>query len=211
AFEIAGKGVASPDAMILAVEYATKMGAKVAQYDTASDNHASISLAKYYGFKEKKRMELLIANHNEIKIKEKIKSKNQRFTADVARNLYNKFDIGPGEEICIGWSFIPYKYLTDDHGIWICNNDAILLKIDFGSNQDYEQPLEQEIWLIVYGKANAATELIQFILQEELETKDAEHIVIFCNSEIAKHIKKIGFKYPEDKPLGVVLFEKTLI
>ncbi|MFX1452642.1 MAG: GNAT family N-acetyltransferase [Promethearchaeota archaeon] len=194
-----------------AIDYATKAGSKVAQYDTASDNHASISLAKYYGFKEKKRMELLIADNNEIKIGEKRAIKIQKVTADVARNQYDQFDIGPGEEICIGWSFIPYKYLTDDHGIWIFNQNAILLKIEFERIQDYERPSEQEMWLVVYGKVNAAIDLIQFTLQKELETKYVKHFAIFCNSEVANLVKKLGFKYPEDEPLSVVLFEKTLI
>ncbi|MFW9829721.1 MAG: GNAT family N-acetyltransferase [Candidatus Thorarchaeota archaeon] len=194
-----------------AIEYATKMGVKVAQYDTASDNHASISLAKFYGFKEKKRMELLIAEYSEINIRKKIAIKFQKLTADVARSLYNQFDIGVGDEICIGWSFIPYIYLTDDHGIWIYNKKAILLKIKFGRTQDYEHPSEQEIWLIVYGKSNQAVELIEFTLQKELETKSVKNFAIFCNSEIAELIKKIGFKYPDDEPLSVILFEKTLI
>jgi RimJ/RimL family protein N-acetyltransferase len=193
-----------------AIDYAAKMGLKVAQYDTASDNHASLSLAKYYGFKEKKRMELLVADYNEMIIGEKFVPKFQKLTADVAKNLYHQFDIGPGDEICIGWSFIPYKYLTDDLGFWIYNENAILLQIEFGRSSDFEVPSEQEVWMIVYGNAHSALELIQYALQNELENNKTKSFVIFCNDEISKLIKPMKFKYPEEDHFSVILFEKDL-
>ncbi|MFX1389411.1 MAG: GNAT family N-acetyltransferase [Promethearchaeota archaeon] len=193
-----------------AIDYAIKMGMKVAQYDTASDNHASISLAKYYGFKEKKSMELLIADYSDITIGGKIASKIHNITAEDAKNLYRQFDIGPGEEICIGWSFMPYKYLIDDLGDWFYKDNAILLKIEFGESSDFEHPTEQEIWMIVYGNANSAFELIQYTLQKENERNQTRSFVVFCKDEISKLVRTLGFRYPEEEHFSVILFEKNL-
>jgi RimJ/RimL family protein N-acetyltransferase len=192
-----------------AVEYAAKSGVKVAQYDTGSDNIASISLAKFYGFKKKKCMDLLMTNSDEIKLSKKITPKIENLTANEVKEIYKEIDIGPGEEVCIGWSFIPLDYLTDEHGSWIYTKDAILQKIEFGRSHDYELPSEQELWLIVYGKPKAAQNLIQYTIQKELETKESKSFEVFCRLEVVDLIKDLGFKYYEDKRFGVILFEKT--
>ncbi len=192
-----------------AVEYAAKSGVKLAQYDTASDNVASISLAKYYGFKHKKCMDLVEVNSEDIKLTKKIAPKIDELTARNVREIYKEFDIGPGDEVCIGWSYIPVKYITDELGSWIYNIDAILQKIEFGKSHDYELPSEQEIWMIAYGKPKAARDLIQITIQKELESKGNKIFEVFCKPDVVDLIKAMGFKYNEDERFGVMLFEKA--
>ncbi len=184
---------------------------KVAQYDTSSKNLASISLAKFFGFKRKKCMDLITASSDEIKITKKIAPEFENILAKDARKFYKEFDIGPGDEICSGWSYIPLKYITDEHGSWVYNKDAILQKIEFGTSHHYEFLSEQEIWMIVYGKPKAARDLIQYTIQNELESKESIVFEIFCKSDVVELLKKIGFIYYEDERFGVVLFEKSLI
>lgn len=193
-----------------AVEYAKKVGAKIAQYDTSSGNFASISLAKYFGFTRKKCMDLVIANSEDIKITKNITPKFEELFAKDVRELYKDFDIGSGDEICIGWSFIPLKYITDEHGTWIYNKDAILQKMEFKRSHKYEFPTEQEVWMIVYGKPEAASNLIKYTIQKELETKKSKSFEIFCNFNVVELISEIGFKYHENERFGVILFEKFL-
>ncbi|MFX0077100.1 MAG: GNAT family N-acetyltransferase [Candidatus Hermodarchaeota archaeon] len=192
-----------------AVEYAAKSGVKVAQYDTGSDNSASISLAKFYGFKKKKCLDLMMANSDDITLSKKITSKIEYLTANDVKEIYRGIDIGPGEEVCIGWSFIPLNYLTDEHGSWIYNKEAILQKVVFGRSHDYELPSEQEVWMIVYGKPKAAQDLIQITIEKELETKESKSFEVFCKPGVVDLIKDLGFKYWDDKRFGVILFEKT--
>jgi GNAT superfamily N-acetyltransferase len=192
-----------------AVDYAGKSGVKVAQYDTGSDNFASISLAKFYGFKQKKCMDLVRANSNEIKFSHKIDLKIEELTAKDAKKKYRDFDIGPGDEICIGWSFIPLKYVTDNHGSWIYNKDAIIHKIEFGKSYEHELPSEQEIWMIVYGNPKGARDLIQYTIQKDLESKSNIDFELFCGLDVVDLIKNMGFHYYEDKRFGVLLFEKV--
>ncbi|MFX0039625.1 MAG: GNAT family N-acetyltransferase [Promethearchaeota archaeon] len=192
-----------------AIEYAAKSGVISAQYDTSSDNYASISLAKYYGFKQKKCMDLVVANSDNTKLPKKITSRIEKVKANDVKEIYRQFDIGPGDEICIGWSYIPIKYLTDQYGSWIYNRDAILQKIEFGRSYDYELPSEQEVWMIVYGKPEAARDLIHFTLQNELESKNTKIFEVFCKPDIVGVIENLGFKYHKDERFGVILFEKT--
>ncbi|MFX1310469.1 MAG: GNAT family N-acetyltransferase, partial [Promethearchaeota archaeon] len=193
-----------------AVEYAANIGVKAAQYDTASDNLASISLAKSFGFKRKKCIDLVIANYEDIKLTKEISPKIDKLNAIDVRKLYKKFDIGPGDEICIGWSYIPLKNITDEHGFWIYNKDAILQKMEFGRSHDYEHPSEKEIWMIVYGKPKAARDLIQYTIQKELESKESKDFEVFCKPDVVDLIKEMGFKYHKDTRFGVILFEKIL-
>jgi len=192
-----------------AVEYAAKSGVKVAQYDTGSDNLASISLAKFYGFTQKKYMDLVMANSDDIKLSKKITPKIENLTANDVKEIYKEIDIGPGEEVCIGWSFIPLNYLTDEHGSWIYNKEAILQKIEFGRSHDYELPSEQEMWMIVYGKPKAAQDLIQITIEKDLETKETKTFEVFCRPDVVDFLKNLGFKYYDDERFGVILFEKA--
>jgi hypothetical protein len=193
-----------------AIEYSSKMGVKVAQYDTSSRNFASISLAKYFNFYRKKSMDLILANSDDIKLPNKIDPKVEKLTAEDVKELYKEFDIGPGDELCIGWSYLPLKYLTDEHGSWIYNKDAILQKIEFSRSQNYEYPSEKEVWMIVYGKPKAVKELVQYTIQEELESSESKVFEVFCKLEVVDFLKEMGFKYHEDERFGVILFEKDL-
>ncbi|MFX1502609.1 MAG: GNAT family N-acetyltransferase [Promethearchaeota archaeon] len=194
-----------------AIEYARKVGTKVAQYDTGSKNYASISLAKKFGFKLKKCMDLVEAKSEDIKLTTKITPKFKKLTAKQVKDYYREFDIGPGTEICAGWSYIPIKYVTDEQSSWIFNQDAILQKMEHLSFYTHEIPLKNEIWMITYGKPKAALELIQYTIQKEAETDESIIYEVFCKVEVANLLKKIGFSYNEDERFGVILFEKSLI
>jgi len=194
-----------------AIEYAKKVGARVAQYDTGSKNFASISLAKKLGFNQKKCMDLVEAKADNIKLSRKISPKLESLIAKEVKEYYIKFDIGPGTEICVGWSYIPLKYLTDEQGSWICNKEAILQIVEYQSLFTHEIPLKNEIWLIAYGKPKAAFELIQYQIQKELETNKSLTFEVFCKVEVANLLMEIGFEYYEDERFGVILFEKSLI
>ena len=193
-----------------AVEYAKKVGAKVAQYATGSKNFASIALAKKLGFKKKKCMDLVEAKANYIRISTKITPKFENLRAKHVQEYYKKFDIGPGTEICVGWSYIPLKYMTDEQGLWICNQEAILQKVEYKSYYTHENPLKNEIWLITYGKPKAAFELIQYTIQKELETNKSLIFEVFCKPEVVELIQEMGFEYHENKRFSVILFEKSL-
>jgi RimJ/RimL family protein N-acetyltransferase len=202
-----GKGIGKLQ-LNYAIEYARKVGAKVAQYDTSSDNFASISLAKYYGFKRKKYMELIEVRPQNIDLSKRKISTFENITAKDAKKYYMKFDIGPGTEICIGWSYIPLNFITDKHGSWKYNEDSILLKIEHFGSDSSEFPSENEIWLISYGKPKAALDLILNTLQEELQLNAV--FQAFCKPEVADLLKRMGFKPYNDKRVRVILFEKSL-
>jgi len=121
------------DLMKYAIDYAIQAGAKVAQYDTSSRNFGSKALAKFHGFKEKKRMEVLECKIKELKLTKGDFSQIRKITNEEAKSKYKKMDIGPGDEINIGWSYIPLSSLEDKNSVWLTNPQAILQKRDMGS------------------------------------------------------------------------------
>ncbi|MFX0033014.1 MAG: GNAT family N-acetyltransferase [Candidatus Hermodarchaeota archaeon] len=198
--------------MKYAIDYAKKVGAKVAQYDTSSENVASLALAKYFGFKEKKSMEILESKSENLIIYEReIKGVNE-FSLNKAKEIYKRLNIGPGNEICIGWSFVPLDYLREENSNWFVKDDAILQKIKLKQPSTQEGPISKELWMITYGNELNVKELIEFTLLNEVKAKENEIFVIFCKPEIVEFVKKLGFSYPhwENKPLRVKLFEKIL-
>jgi len=194
-----------------AIDYAKNQHAKIAQYDTSSKNLGSNALAKDFGFKRKKSMNVLDANRNDINITQSPSLEVKMVSAKKAKELYKKFDIGLGDEINMGWSYKSLKFISEDDGEWyVVNSDAILQKIKFKSVSIQENPEEKDVWLIVYGKTKAAFELIQFILQEELKNKETKRFDVFCSPEVASLVESLGFSYYEGEPFGVVLYEKIL-
>jgi GNAT superfamily N-acetyltransferase len=197
-----------------AIDYAIKAGARVAQYDTSSRNFGSISLAKFHGFKEKKRTELLESDFKDIFVKEYDNSDVCIISNEEAKEIYKKMDIGPGEELNIGWSYLPLADLEDKNSLWVTNSDAILQKIDIRSRSLPEKPKENEVWIVVYGDPAAATQLISYTVEHELNKDEIDTVVVYCQAEALKHVKELGFKNPswndEEGPIAVVLFEKDL-
>ena len=194
-----------------AIDYAYKVNAKVAQFDTSSKNYGSISLAKYYDFKRKKSMNVLDADRSEIKLIETKNHEIRIISPDEAKEAYKNFDIGPGNEICMGWSYFPLNKISDEHGKWyLSNSDVILQKIDIKTTPNTESPREEKVWIIVYGDPQKAYDSIQFILQEELKNEKNKHFEVFCSLETANLVEKLGFSYYEGEPFGVVLFEKNM-
>ena len=200
------------DLMKYAIDYAIQAGAKVAQYDTSSRNFGSKSLAKFHGFKEKKRMEVLECKMEELKLSKSDFSQIRKITNEEAKDIYKKIDVGPGDELNIGWSYIPLLNLEDKNSLWLTNSEAILQKIDIRSRAQPEKPRENEIWIIVYGDPLAACKLISYTLNFEIEKAEIDLIEVYCKAEVVKYVKKLGFRNPswEDEPVAVILYEKKL-
>ncbi|MHA1192862.1 MAG: GNAT family N-acetyltransferase [Promethearchaeota archaeon] len=200
------------DLMKYAIDYAIQEGAKVAQYDTSSRNFGSKALAKFHGFKEKKRMEVLECKINELKLSKSDFSQIRKITNEEAKRIYKKMDIGLGDELNIGWSYIPLSNLEDKNSSWLTNSDAILQKIDIKSRVQPENPRENELWIIVYGDPLAACKLISYTLSIEIKVDEIDLVELYCKAEVVKHVKELGFKDPswEDEPVAVVLYEKKL-
>ncbi len=197
-----------------AIDYAIKFGARVAQYDTSSRNFGSISLANFHGFKEKKRTEVLESDISEVKLKHYDKSDIRKISNEEAKKMYKKMDIGPGDELNIGWSYIPLTYLEDKNSLWLRNSSAILQKIDIRSRALPEKPRENEVWIVVYGDPEAASQLISYTVNHELNKDEINIVAVYCQNEALNQIKEMGFKNPqwegEDESIAVVLFEKDL-
>ena len=200
------------DLMKYAIDYAIQAGAKVAQYDTSSRNFGSKSLAKFHGFEEKKRMEVLECKISELKLKISDFSQIRKITNEEAKSKYKKMDIGPGDELNIGWSYIPLSSLEDKNSVWLTNSEAILQKIDIKSRAQLENPGENELWIIVYGDPLAACKLISYTLSFEIDKNEIDLVELYCKAEIVEHVKELGFKDPswEDEPVAVVLYEKKI-
>ena len=200
------------DLMKYAIDYAIQVGAKVAQYDTSSRNFGSLSLAKFHGFEEKKRMEVLECEIDKLKPREYDFFDIQKISNEEAKKVYSRMDIGPGEEINIGWSYIPLSSLEDKNSLWLTNSEAILQKIDIKSHAQPENPRENEVWIIVYGDPLAACKLISYTISFEIDKNEIDLVDIYCKAEGVKYVKELGFKDPswEDEPVAVVLFEKKL-
>ena len=193
------------------LDHAYKLNVKVAQYATSSKNLGSISVAKHFGFKSKKSMNVLDAEREDIKFNGDLSLNVEKISAKEAIKRYKDFDITPKDEVCMGWTFIPLKYISDEDGEWYINNsNTILQKVKFKREQIKEGPREDEIWLIVYGKPKIAIKLIQYAIQEELKSIESKFFEVFCHPHIAKKVEKMGFSYYEGEPFGVVLFEKIL-
>ena len=191
-----------------ALDYAKSVKVRKAQFDTSSKNLGSTALAKYFGFNQKKSTNVLNAKRPDIKISEFSSIEVKKVSTKEAKKLYLTFNIGPSDEICMGWSYKSLKYLSEDDGEWyVVNSNAILQKITFKSVSIQE---ENDIWLIVYGKTNLSFELIQYILQQELKNKENNSFEIFCAPEVAPLVENIGFSYYDGEPFGVVLYEKIL-
>ena len=200
------------DLMKYAIDYAIQSGAKVAQYDTSSRNFGSISLAKFHGFKEKKRMEVLECKLRELKLRKSDFSQIRKITNEEAKTIYKKMDIGLGDELNIGWSYIPLLNLEDKNSLWLTSSEAILQKIDIKSRAQPEKPRENEIWIIVYGDPLAVCKLISYTLSFETDKNEIDLVELYCKAEVVKYVKELGFKDPswEDEPVAVVLYEKKL-
>ena len=195
-----------------AIDYAKNVQVKKAQFDTSSKNLGSTTLANYFGFKKKKSMNVLSAKRMDIALSRSPSIEVKKVSAKEAKKIYLNFNIGPGDEISMGWSYKSLNYLSEDDGEWyVINSDAIIQKIKFKSVSIQEGPEENDIWLIAYGKTKLSFELIQYILQEELKNKENYSFEIFCTPEVASLVENIGFSYYEGESFGVVLYEKILI
>ena len=197
--------------MNYAIDYAYTVKADIAQFDTSSKNQGSNALAKFFRFKKKKSMNVLNAERKDIKQFKPISLDVKKVMVKEAKELYKHIDIGLGEEVSIGWSYIPLNNLSDDGNSWyVVNSKAILQKVKFKSTSIQESPGAKDVWMITYGDPTLAFELIKICLKEELHDEESKHFEVFCSPEIAILVEELGFYYYEGEPFGVVLFEKVL-
>ena len=198
--------------MRYAIDYAREYGSKYAQYDTASENEGSIALARYFGFKRKKSMECVVCETKNLKIlnEKQTPLELRKLNAEQAKKDYKNYDIGPGSEINIGWSYISSEYIKDQGSSWFTYEDAILQKRGFPSHEIGESPELNEIWLITYGNPVNCSFLIKNVILSALQEQNVKYFAVFCNPQVVDIIKDYGFSYWENKTIRVVLFEKEL-
>ncbi|MFW9952658.1 MAG: GNAT family N-acetyltransferase, partial [Candidatus Thorarchaeota archaeon] len=195
-----------------ALDEAKKAGAIIAQYDTSSRNQGSIALARGFGFKVKKKMELMVIKPLEIQLELKSvnESKIERIDALRASNLLKTMDIGPGNEICTGWSYTPLEFLSENEFTWLQLHNSVLFAFDSTSNTKCEKPNKDELWMITYGEPAENMELIKYLIIDSIKNCKYKIIVAFCQFETAKLIQILGFKYENNEPYSVILFEKQI-
>ena len=197
------------------IDYAKSKKIKYIQYDTFSQNDGSISLAKSLGYNQKDYMELLEGKLSEISGIDLNMNSFSEISSDEAFRFLRENPNGPKTEICAGWSFRPFnlKQISNIKGKWIRNDEAIVLKIGSDDSLEGENPVYDELWLIIYGKILAAKDLLKEVLIEEKKSQNSLHklsIRVFCPSALSKSIQELGFSYIDGKPSGVVIFEKRL-
>ena len=197
------------------IDYAKSKKIKYIQYDTFSQNDGSISLAKSLGYYQKDYMELLEGKLSEISGIDSNISPFSEISSDEAFRFLKEIPNGPKTEICAGWSFRPFnlKQISNIKGKWIRNDEAIVLKIGSDDSLEGENPVYDELWLIIYGKILAVKDLLKGVLIEEKKSQNSLHklsIRVFCPSALSKSIQELGFSYIDGKPSGVVIFEKRL-
>jgi len=196
--------------MKFALDYCEKIGVKVVQYDTASQNKGSIALAKDFKFKKKKTMDLVEVEYKKLSFSTVKYLKTEEIGLNKAKEFYKTIDIGPGDEVCIGWSFVPLNHLKNRNSSWFRSNNAILHKINAQSENGDESPENDEVWLIVYGDHQEAFYLIQNVLSRKISSHNIKNIEVFCQIEVVEKLKNIGFSYWDNEQVQVILFEKKL-
>ncbi len=197
------------------IDYAKNKKVKYIQYDTFTENSGSVSIAKALGYYQKDYMELLEGKLGEIPLRNLQSKPYIEIAPEEAFIFLRNIPNGPKTEINAGWSYKPFnlQQISKIEGKWIRNDDAIVLKISSDAILERENPSSDDIWLIVYGKASDATDLLKGILFQEKKRRnrlDKLSIQIYCPRVLSQSIQNIGFSYHEGKQSGVVLFEKKL-
>ncbi len=197
------------------IDYARSKNTKYIQYDTFTENMASVSIAKSLGYHQKDYMELLDGELGNLSIDNLESNTYIEISPEEAFTSLQKIPNGPATEICAGWSYKPFnlQQISKINGKWIKNDEAIVLKIGSDVSLEGENPLSDEIWLITYGEVSAVIDLLKGILIQEKKRRKSLvklDIRIFCPRAHSQSIQELGFSYVEGKPSGVVLFEKKL-
>jgi hypothetical protein len=159
-------------------------------------------------------MEVLENDVNELKLIDYNIADIREISIEEAKEIYSSMDIGPGNELNIGWSYIPLTNLEEKDSLFLTNSNAILQKIDIRSSVLPEKPRENEVWIVVYGDPEAASELISYTIDQKLNKNEINIVAVYCQTKVLKYVKEMGFKNPSwedgDEPIAVVLFEKDL-
>ncbi|MHA1674830.1 MAG: GNAT family N-acetyltransferase [Promethearchaeota archaeon] len=213
------------------VNYAFSHGVKVVQYNTwttrdfmddrsKEQTHGSIRIAKRLGFHVKDYVDVLSAKGSEL-ILPVIPNPSDQFhklTQISSLDAYNKLRqiLKPlPAEICHGWGyFLPCipEIINNvgDHVTWIAYGEALAQFIHFDPNLVRESPIENELWIVIYGDSNDASELLirHLISYSNPKLKSLENISVFCPHHLSPAIIQLGFNYYTEIPSGDALFEK---
>ena len=211
------------------VNYAFSHGAKVVQYnawatrdfmgDKSKDQtHGSIQIADRLGFRVKDYVDVLSVKGSEIiipAIPNQSKQSN-KLTQIPSSDAYNKLRqiLTPlPTEICHGWGyFLPCipEIINNvgGHVLWIVYKEAIAHFIHYDLDLARESPVENELWVVLYGDPLDASELLKQRLISYSNFKHFGHISIFCPPNVSDALIPFGFHYYGNIPSGAVLFEK---
>lgn len=218
------------------IDYARTHGAKIIQYDTHANrehlgdpaypqNHGSIVLARKLGFMQKDYVDVLELEVGSNFCFPDSLSENGGSEISCAKAFIFFQQLPPGirptSEINQGWSFIPFEWdffqpLYKKYR-WEHNQKAIaqITKLHTPSQETQETFLKEELWIIVYGAAGHAKDLVLDILKRKilnLESHQKIQAQIFCSPAISEELVSVGFHFSDgkDSPSGVMLFEKAL-
>ncbi|MHA1520816.1 MAG: GNAT family N-acetyltransferase [Promethearchaeota archaeon] len=214
------------------LNYAISKGFKVLQYnawatrDFMGDNskdqtHGSIGIARRLGFRVKDYMDVLSAKGSNLQLNSNPdpSKRTENLTKISPSDAFNKLSQilkPPPSEICHGWGY----YLPNipeiinnvgDHVTWIVYGKVIAQFIHYDPDLAQESPIENELWIILYGNSLDASELLKLHLRTYADIKSFENISVFCHPQLSNLIIPYGFQYYSEMiPSGAVLFEKVL-
>ncbi len=204
-----------------AIEYVRSNGGKTCLYDTSSENHGSIAIAKRFGFTERDRVRVSVLDVHDARFEHPARPGNVPKFVSVKEGLaaVRHLPNPPGDYISNGWSWAPLDeaYLSRIPWRWARLGKAIALVMDGRSDVIAESPEPGTTWIIVHGDPEDAALLVKGLLAtREDRTTDTNgrprepiHSV-FCPEPIVPAIEALGFHPFAKEPEWVVLFEKHL-
>ncbi|MHA1584741.1 MAG: GNAT family N-acetyltransferase, partial [Promethearchaeota archaeon] len=226
------------------IKIAHEKGVKSVAYDTwasrdnpddknIEQNHGSIALAKFFGFKQMDYVDFTMGDLKDIKFPN-ISDKAKDFhhvSKEEAFDIYKK--LIHGEFLNQTWRYIPFsrswflKLTGNCEWVASSDNNAIIQVIHKDSIIGIEGPGKNEIDLIAYGESKTAFELIfafiQKIKESEIEKASIEEeagvkeiikseilekLSIFSPAPITDLLIPYGFHFYNPEPSGVILFKK---
>ena len=101
-------------------------------------------------------------------------------------------------------------FLSDNEFTWLNLHKSILHTPNSITDTIYEKPNVDELWMITYGEPSKNMELIEYLLSITIQHYQYKKIAAFCQLETAKLIHQLGFRYEDNEPSSVILFEKQI-
>ncbi len=216
-----------------ALEYVRSRGGKSCLYDTSSQNHGSIALAKRFGFIERDRVRVSVLETQKAHFKHNpCPGKTLVFLpAKDAIAAISDVPNPPSSYISNGWSWAPLDegYLARLPWRWARLGNAVALVMDTQPGIISEVPEPGTLWIIVHGDPADAGLMIMELLARNQETSEENstsneilaslaannrerkgimYHALFCPEPVAPVIEALGFHPYDKEPEWTVLFEK---